>query len=995
MAEAKMIEAKIKELVKKRGTIKAKVTQFIAYFNLIKNCTQLSEVQITELSFRLNKIDGLYADYDAFQTELETLADDPNELYTERQQFETQYYSVIASAQLLTEKRQGSSARRQLETEASSIDALTVVTHKQNCIKLPKIDVPHFNGNYHNWLEFRDTFTSLIHSNKDIDDITKFHYLLSALQGSAVSVIKNLDFTGNNYITAWDLLHDRYNNKRLLVNNHVQALFQTRSIQKESSKDLRYLIDSIHKNLRALHTLDQHTEHWDILIIYIMSSKLDSVTNREWEECRSGLTDSPTLKDFTTFLSNRADLLETLEESKINKYKSDHTDTYKKSHTHNNNKSQTFITTSTRNNYKPNISLSCPLCKDQHYLFNCRSFRDLPVDSRKQKADELQVCLNCLRSGHTHKKCNLGHCKYCTMKHNTLLHINSDYTNDNVMAFPTHNSTNSNKAQHLLLSTAMVKVFDINGKPHTARVLLDNGSTANFITRDLCGKLKVHTSAVQSKVTGINNQESCSTQSCSLQLQSLQGTYKMQIDCFVLPHVTTSLPLTYIDVRNLCIPTDVSLADPTFNIPSSIDILVGADVFWRVIGSRRIELGKNKLTLFETRLGWLISGTYCENTSKVHNKKVSSLCMFGVGSQPDLSRFWELDTISTKHNHTKEEHLCKQSFIQNTKRNNCNRFTVTIPLKESPDALSDSYSMAKRRFLSLERRFIRDPSFKQRYIDFMQDYINSNHMTENTACSPCNAVSYFLPHHGVIKEASTTTKLRVVFDASAKTTTGKSFNDIQLIGPTVQDDLLSILLRFRQHRYVVTADIEKMYRQIEVEESQRSLQQILWRFDSSQPLKSYTLNTLTYGTASAPFLATRCIAQLASEARRYEVKEAIHHDFYVDDFLSGSNSIENTTKLCKGVTKILSSAQFNLRKWHSNNAKILQSIQNIDSEDFVNLSENKMSKTLGLNWKCFSDTFYFHINIHRNNLITKRVILSTISQIFDPLGLVTPFIIEK
>lgn len=96
--------------------------------------------------------------------------------------------------------------------------------------------------------------------------------------------------------------------------------------------------------------------------------------------------------------------------------------------------------------------------------------------------------------------------------------------------------------------------------------------------------------------------------------------------------------------------------------------------------------------------------------------------------------------------------------------------------------------------------------------------------------------------------------MRVVFDGSCKTTGGRSFNDIQLVGPVVQDDLFSILLRFRYNAFVVTGDIEKMYRQIE-----RHLQLILWRDKSTQPIKIFQLNTVTYGTASAPFLSTRCL----------------------------------------------------------------------------------------------------------------------------------------
>lgn len=126
---------------------------------------------------------------------------------------------------------------------------------------------------------------------------------------------------------------------------------------------------------------------------------------------------------------------------------------------------------------------------------------------------------------------------------------------------------------------------------------------------------------------------------------------------------------------------------------------------------------------------------------------------------------------------------------------------------------------------------------------------------------------YFLPHHGILREDSVTTKLRVVFDASQKTSTLKSLNDIQFTGPALQNDLFSIILRFRQYKYVACADIEKMFRQILVHENQRNLQLILWRETSSEPISVCRLNTVTYGTASAPFLSIRCVRQLGLDCK--------------------------------------------------------------------------------------------------------------------------------
>lgn len=172
-----------------------------------------------------------------------------------------------------------------------------------------------------------------------------------------------------------------------------------------------------------------------------------------------------------------------------------------------------------------------------------------------------------------------------------------------------------------------------------------------------------------------------------------------------------------------------------------------------------------------------------------------------------------------------EEKACEEHFTKTTKRKPDGRFIVSLPLKEAPEVLGDSFAMAKQRFLSLELRLEKDPHMKKLYVDFMKEYIESAHMSESSHSS--GEKTCYLPHHGVLKESSSTTKLRVVFDASAATTSGKSLNDILRVGPTIQDDLLSIPLRFRQHKHVVTADVEKMFRQTEIFKQQRGLQQIL------------------------------------------------------------------------------------------------------------------------------------------------------------------------
>jgi hypothetical protein len=167
-----------------------------------------------------------------------------------------------------------------------------------------------------------------------------------------------------------------------------------------------------------------------------------------------------------------------------------------------------------------------------------------------------------------------------------------------------------------------------------------------------------------------------------------------------------------------------------------------------------------------------------------------------------------------------------------------------------------------------------------------------------------------------------------VFDGSAKPSNGLSLNDILQVGATVQPDLYSTVLIFRTHQVCFTADIAKMYQQILIHPQDRDLQRILWRHSPEEPIQEYQLNTVTYGTSAAPFLATRCLKKLAEDNRAHYPKAAqvLSNDFYVDDLLSGTPTLEEAIQLYHDLSTVLQTAGFTLRKWSSNNMEFLNSI---------------------------------------------------------------------
>ncbi|GFV12101.1 integrase catalytic domain-containing protein [Trichonephila clavipes] len=354
----------------------------------------------------------------------------------------------------------------------------------------------------------------------------------------------------------------------------------------------------------------------------------------------------------------------------------------------------------------------------------------------------------------------------------------------------------------------------------------------------------------------------------------------------------------------------------------------------------------------------------------------------------NLRKFWEIEEIDNELPKNLENSICEEHYAQTHKRDESGKYIVSIPFKEHWSCLGNSKDIALKRLESLWTRLSRDQDYQKLYRDFLKEYEELGHMTEITE-SVEPEYTYYMPHHGIYRPQKSTTKLRTVFNASALTANGRSLNSIQYNGGVIQDDLFSLLVRFRKHIYAFTADIRQMYRMIDVDVSQRPLQRILWKGDVNEPVKVYQLNTVTYGTASAPFLAMRTLKQISiDEGENFPLAASVLcDDFYMDDVLSGANSLEVAKTLQHQLIDILQTAQMSLHKWCGNTSELIPTTEK--EYDFASPEE---IKTLGIAWKSKTDCFNFKVEVERNAHPTKRSVLSIIARLFDPLGLLGPVI---
>ncbi|XP_073841451.1 uncharacterized protein [Musca autumnalis] len=317
----------------------------------------------------------------------------------------------------------------------------------------------------------------------------------------------------------------------------------------------------------------------------------------------------------------------------------------------------------------------------------------------------------------------------------------------------------------------------------------------------------------------------------------------------------------------------------------------------------------------ETVFGWILTGPVPNQTISSFSTRVSYFCEISVDKE--ISRFWEVENIPSKQILSKSDRFCEDLYQKSTTRNEEGRYVVSLPFKEEYSPLTSlgySRNSAMSQFLSNECRLLRDPQLKKDYDNNINEYITLKHVSPIQQNGPLlNTSCFYLPHHAVIKPDSTTTKVRVVFNASCPSSNGLSLNDILYTGPVLQNDLTILILNWRFYRYVFNGDIQKMYRQIRVNSDHTSFQRILFRQSPDDPIQDFEL-------------AIRTMMQLAHDIQSTFpiASKILRSSMYVDDALVGAHDIQSAIQARDELIKALSSAGFSMRKWTSNSKKILQ-----------------------------------------------------------------------
>ncbi|XP_065085539.1 uncharacterized protein LOC135707601 [Ochlerotatus camptorhynchus] len=738
----------------------------------------------------------------------------------------------------------------------------------------------------------------------------------------------------------------------------------------------------------------------------LLEDKLDDISLTAWEE--SIATDNePTFTKMIEFLQRRARILETISINRPhhNQMKSVSQSSALK------RPSQPCVSTNAATEALPKAFPLCPACeKQKHSLYDCPAFNSLDPKNRLKVITQKKLCSNCFRSDHFARTCRSKYsCKQCSKRHHSMIHpgpyeLNSTITEDNtasrssiavtanpgpsnvltVVSSGPNDGPSSTKAvfqsASVLLTTVVVIVVDAYGQEHVARALLDTGSQPNAISERLCQQLHLSRRSVNVPIAGVDGAVTSAKHEVTAKVRSRVSNFREVLDFQVLRKVTSDTPSVPFNVAELKLPDDLILADPDFGTPRRVDWCCSLLLFlaeWPV-PSPKSSVRRNRI--------WM----NCDE-SREHSQQPTATCHAATVVPVDelLQRFWQIEDVSGS-SYSVDEQKCEDFYQETVSRDPSGRYVVRMPKHpECDQMISESKTNALRRLKWLDNRLEKDEELKTQYHAFMDEYISLGHMVPALDDNENSSTSCYLPHHPVVKQSSTTTKVRVVFDSSAKTSTGHSLNDALLVRPVVQHDILDIHLRFRMVMIAVVADAEKMYRQVLMHRADRSLQTILWPPSSSGSVQAYELCTVTYGLAPSSFLATRTLLQLVEDhgSEFPKASKALRKNVYVDDFICGENTIKDAIQLRTELTELLQKGGFRFRKWCSNSLPVLAGLP----QSSVKFGPDETIKTLGISWEPEADVFKFYTTIVIDNQTpTKRTIFQlslncmTLSESYHP-----------
>jgi len=923
--------------------------------------------------------------------------------------------------------------------------SLKIAKHQEKA-ELPKRELSVFNGEdiveYRAFIQnFKRTITKKCESPADC-----FYYLEQYTSGFARQLVRSCSHNDEAiaYEQAIQLLEDEYGNEHRAAAAYLQKLENWPVIKSEDGEALRklsvYLLTCVNcmSGMTAMNQLNSPKEIMNVVM------KLPFELRKRWRSKTMELTDNGStviFSDLVEFVRKQSRLANQPLYGNI-KDVSNQTTARTISRTiqggarvlstmlDDRAENESTITTT---NSGDNACLYCR--KTNHNVTYCYFFKRLPSRDRTKFFEDHKLCFGCAKPGHRFKGCAQKlTCQTCKRRHPTILH-DDEFIQRNPTEIQRNSTSNeipdsdndpgvclsasigstpgAGKLARKIVCSVLPIEIAVSGRSESLKTYaaLDTCSDGCFIDSQLLPSLGVPNSdrSMNIRVIGNENSEVSTTVLNNVKLYDLdRNNYEIVPVVFALK----SWPFNETDQPR----------EEDFNLPHLADVpfrFIKSKV-GMIIGMNRSELIKplqivngppNTAYASLHKLGWALNGPVDRKT-----EDLTSVRRTAIEKAQDLeAKIDDMFNNDYKDGHiaakeySEEDLKWKEIMDKSTKLDEENHYEIDLPLKftKLPHNREQIYNM----FLSLLRKLEKNQSHFTEYKDFMNMML-VNGYAEKVPIEELKNEAWYLPHHSVyhpVKE-----KIRIVFNCS-KRCNGISLNDCLYTGPNMANNLLGVLLRFRQRCVAFMGDITKMFYQVKVPPKQRNYLRFFWIDDSAKhKIAEYRLTVHLFGATSSPSVASYALRRTASDNLHFskETRSAVQRNFYVDDLLCSVETDEEAVKLLPEIRSLLKTGGFELSKF-ATNSKVLYdeiitmnleaSMINIPSNKLLNISDDKINSksmsynetnnfALGLRWNIERDVLTYNIR-ESHQPVTRRGILSVIHGVYDPLGLLSPITI--
>lgn len=395
--------------------------------------------------------------------------------------------------------------------------------------RLPRINLPQFNGTLSEWLSFKGLFISMVHNNPFIPAVEKLTYLKTSLIGPASLLLKNTDTTNENFQKAWDVVLAFYENERRLVNAALKSLFALTRMTKDSATELEHLYMSFGEVYRTLESLGRPVQYYDDFLVFMAVQRLDPDSVKAWELYLGSSRTTPTWNCLKEFIESRLLSLQSFEcsQSGVTKHR--------------------YHSSSARTNFAGK-SLACAICSAAHYTFQCEVLTSKLTHQRRDLIKTKGLCFNCL-GNHTSANCkSTRRCKKCGQKHHSLLHLHEPKPaltqSEDHQAQVNHAHRLNHQPTTVFLATVKLIITNPQKQTMTVWALLDQGSEISLVSENLVEHLKLPREKSSIAVIGIGaNQVGRTKGVVTLPIRPhFASSTHFEIKAFILPKLTSVLP---------------------------------------------------------------------------------------------------------------------------------------------------------------------------------------------------------------------------------------------------------------------------------------------------------------------------------------------------------------------------------------------------------------------------------------------------------------------